>query len=78
MIKNILWDICTDVFHKIVQWCGKYAKIYFSLIVQAKNYICPALIFMSNLRMRLNYTVVSGKWESFLLKVVTFKYLKQG
>lgn len=54
-------------------------KTYFSLVVQAKNYICPALIFMSNPRMSLKYTVVSGKWGSFsCFKVMTFKYLKQG
>lgn len=58
----------SSVFYKIIQWHGKHAKTYFSLVVPAKNYICPALILMSNLRIRLNYTVVSGKRESFLLK----------
>lgn len=58
----------SNVFCKIIQWHGKHAKTYFSLVVPAKNYICPAVIFMSNLRMRLNYSVASGKRESFLLK----------
>lgn len=43
-------------------------KAYFSLVVQAKSYIRSALTFISNMRMSLNYTVVSEKWKSFLLK----------
>lgn len=68
----------SNVFHKIIQRYGKYPKNIFLFDCASQNYMCPALIFMSNLRMRLNLQLSQENGNLSYLKVMTFKYLKQG